>query len=140
MEILIVAAIITFVLIYNNTIDKNKFFTDNEKLLEIFREEDYSFLVAARYGESVDADKLYSKRITNAIVTFFIVLVFSLSGSGTAGIMSSQFFLNLVLSPNLSLNLLKISSATTEVVPLPQSYTTFSFLLPNIRLEVIILI
>ena len=98
MEILIVAAIITFVLIYNNTIDKNKFFTDNEKLLEIFREEDYSFLVAARYGESVDADKLYSKRITNAIITFFIVLVFSLSGSGTAGIMSSQFFLNLVLS------------------------------------------
>ena len=37
MEILIVAAIIMFVLVYNNTIDKNKFFADNEKLLEIFK-------------------------------------------------------------------------------------------------------
>lgn len=97
MEILIVAAIIMFVLIYNNTIDKNKFFADNEKLLEIFREEDYSFLVAARYGEQVDADKLYSKRITNAIITFFVVLAFSLSGS-SGGLMTSQFFLNLVLA------------------------------------------
>ena len=97
MEIIIVAAIIMFVLIYTNTIDKNKFFADNEKLLEIFREEDYTFLVAARYGETVDADKLYSKRITNAIITFFIVFVFALSGSG-ANIMSSQFFLNFVLA------------------------------------------
>ena len=64
MEILIVAAIILFVLSYNKTIDKNKFFADNEKLLELLREEDYSFLVAARYGEEADADILYSKRIS----------------------------------------------------------------------------
>ena len=98
MEILIVAAIIMFVLIYNNTIDKNKFFADNEKLLEVFREEDYTFLVAARYGEDVDADQLYSKRVTYAIITFFMVLAFSLSGSGSSGLMTSQFFLNLILS------------------------------------------
>ena len=98
MEILIVAAIILFVLVYNNTIDKNKFFADNEKLFEIFREEDYSFLVAAKYGEGVDADVLYSKRVSYAIVTFFIVFVFAISGSGSDGLMSSQFFINLVLA------------------------------------------
>ena len=80
MEILIVAAIILFVLSYNKTIDKNKFFADNEKLLELLREEDYSFLVAARYGEDVDADILYSKRISSSIIAFFIVLAFSLGG------------------------------------------------------------
>ena len=34
MEILIVGAIIMFILIYNNTIDKDKFFADNQKYLE----------------------------------------------------------------------------------------------------------
>ena len=32
MEILVVGAILMFILIYNNTIDKNKFFADNEKV------------------------------------------------------------------------------------------------------------
>ena len=39
MEVLIIGAIILFVLIYNNTIDKNKFFTDNEKYLEVLKNE-----------------------------------------------------------------------------------------------------
>ena len=67
MEILIVAAIILFVLSYNKTIDKNKFFADNEKLLELLREEDYSFLVAARYGEDADADILFTTSENGAI-------------------------------------------------------------------------
>jgi hypothetical protein len=107
MEILIVAAIIIFVLVYNNTIDKNKFFADNEKLLEMFREEDYTFLVAARYGEEADADQLYSKRVTYAIITFFMVLAFSLGGSSSGG--SSQFFLNLVLSAVIAIVIFKSS-------------------------------
>ena len=48
MEILIIGAIILFVLIYNNTIDINKFFADNEKYLEALKEKDYEFLVYAR--------------------------------------------------------------------------------------------
>jgi hypothetical protein len=31
MEVLLVGAIIIFILIYNNTIDKDKFFADNQK-------------------------------------------------------------------------------------------------------------
>ena len=44
MEILIVGAIIIFILIYNNTIDKDKFFADNQKYLEALKEDDYHSL------------------------------------------------------------------------------------------------
>ena len=75
MEIIIVGAIIMFILIYNNTIDKEKFFADNEKYLEALKEDDYEFLVYARYGDSVDVDQLYSKRVTYAFIAFLVVLV-----------------------------------------------------------------
>lgn len=61
MEIVIVGAIIIFVLIYNNTIDKDKFFADNQKYLEALKEDDYQFLVYARYGEDVDVEQLFHK-------------------------------------------------------------------------------
>ena len=98
MEILIVGAIIIFILIYNNTIDKDKFFADNQKYLEALKEEDYQFLVYAKYGEDVDVDQLYSKRVTTAFITFLIVLVFTVTGNNSAEIINSQFFLNLVLA------------------------------------------
>ena len=98
MEILIIGAIIIFVLIYNNTIDKDKFFADNQKYLEAFKEDDYQFLVYARYGEDVDVDQLYSKRITSAFIGFLVVLVLTITGNNSAEIINSQFFLNLVLS------------------------------------------
>ena len=98
MEVLLVGAIIIFILIYNNTIDKDKFFADNQKYLEFLKEEDYQFLVYARYGEDVDVDQLYSKRITSALVAFMIVLALSISGSSSAEVFNSQFFLNLILA------------------------------------------
>ncbi|MBQ6324031.1 MAG: hypothetical protein IJI22_04265 [Bacilli bacterium] len=98
MEIILVGAIIIFVLIYNNTIDKDKFFADNQKYLEALKEDDYQFLVYARYGEDVDVDQLYSKRVTMAFVAFLVVLVLSISGNGSAEIINSQFFLNLILA------------------------------------------
>ena len=79
MEIIIVGAIIIFVLIYNNTIDKDKFIADNQKYLESLKEDDYQFLVYARYGEEVDIDQLFSKRVSYAFIAFLVVLVFSIS-------------------------------------------------------------
>ena len=108
MEILIVGAIIMFILIYNNTIDKDKFFADNQKYLEMLKEDDYQFLVFARYGEDVDVDLLFSKRVTNAFITFLVVMVFLISGSNSAEIFSSQFFLNLVLAIVISVVMFKM--------------------------------
>ncbi|MBE6157422.1 MAG: hypothetical protein E7160_01355 [Firmicutes bacterium] len=68
MAVFIASAIIIFVLVYNNTIDKNKFIADNEKYFELIREDDYNFLVYAKYGEDVDVDKLFRSRVTYALV------------------------------------------------------------------------
>lgn len=87
-----------FILVYNNTIDKDKFFADNEKYLELVREEDYTFLCYAKYGEDVDADQLYMKRVTYAAIMFFIVLAFTISAADSPDIINSQFMLNLVLA------------------------------------------
>lgn len=108
MEILIVGAIIMFVLIYNNTIDKDKFFADNQKYLEALKEDDYQFLVYARYGEDVDVDQLYSKRITMAFVGFLFVLVLSISGNNSAEIINAKFFLNLVVATVVAYGVFKL--------------------------------
>ena len=107
MEILVVGAIIVFILIYNNTIDKDKFFADNQKYLEAFKEDDYQFLVYAKYGEDVDLDQLYSKRVTTAFAAFLIVLVFSISGNASVEIINSQFFDNSSPSIRFSPTLIK---------------------------------
>ena len=99
MEALIVGAIIIGILFYNGPIDKKKFMIDNEKYLQALREDDYTFLVYAKYGEDVDVDQLYMKRCTNAITIFLVVLALtSTSGSTTGSLFNPQFFLNLVLS------------------------------------------
>ena len=96
MEVIVVGAIIMFILVYNNTIDKEKFYADNEKYLELIREEDYTFLCYAKYGEDVDSDQLYMKRVTYAVVGFFIVLAFTISSSTSADIINSIAFLRIV--------------------------------------------
>ncbi|MBR3210918.1 MAG: hypothetical protein IKF71_03150 [Bacilli bacterium] len=108
MEILIVGAIIMYVLIYNNTIDKDKFFADNQKYLESLKEDDYQFLVYARYGEDVDVDQLYSKRITMAFVGFLFVLVLSISRNNSVEIINAQFFLNLVVAGVVAFGIFKL--------------------------------
>ena len=68
MEILIFGFIMIFLLVYTNVIDKKKFIADNEKYFNMLREEDYTFLVYAKYGDDVDVDILYRRRITYAIL------------------------------------------------------------------------
>lgn len=97
-----------FILIYNNTIDKDKFFADNQKYLEAFKEDDYQFLVYARYGEDVDIDQLYSKRVTYAFITFLIILALTITSSNSAEIINSQFFLNLVLASVVAVVIFKM--------------------------------
>lgn len=108
MEALIVGAIIIGIFIYNGTIDKKKFMIDNEKYLQAFREEDYTFLVFAKYGEEVDVDQLYMKRCTYAIVAFLVILAITATGGSSESLFSSQFFLNLVLSVVVGVVMFKI--------------------------------
>ena len=82
MEIIIVIAIIVFVLFYNKTIDGKKFITDNEKFFQILRENDYDFLVYSKYGDDVDVDELFKKRVQNAFligIVFFMLFLSNLT-------------------------------------------------------------
>lgn len=79
MEIIIVCAILIYILFYNKTVDGKKFMADNEKYFEALREEDYNFLVYAKYGEEAEPDTLYKKRITTALIVGFIFLIIFLS-------------------------------------------------------------
>ncbi len=73
MEVIICGAIIFGVLLYNNTINGKKFIQDNQDVLYMLKESDYDFLVAARYGEKVDPNILFNKRLK---MGFLVTVVF----------------------------------------------------------------
>ena len=82
MEIFIIGAIIIFILLYNQTISSKKFIQDNQILFSKLKEEDWDFLVAAKYGEKADPNALFEKRIKMAgiaIVVFLFIFLANLS-------------------------------------------------------------
>lgn len=74
MEVIICGALILGVLLYNNTINAKKFFNDNQDIFHLLKESDYDFLVAAKYGESVDPNVLFNKRLKMGFLTIVIFL------------------------------------------------------------------
>lgn len=76
MEIVIVCGILIFILFYNKTVDGKKFLRDNEKYFELLKEEDFEFLVYAKYGEDADPDVIYRSRIKTGLITAFLALIF----------------------------------------------------------------
>ncbi len=77
MEILLVGVILLYILQKNKKIDTGKFIKDNGNWIKRFKESDYDFLVRSKYGEDVDPDALFEKRIQNAfIVTVVVIFIF----------------------------------------------------------------
>ena len=78
-EIVIIAAIVFFVMNYTGRINTNKFLADNSDYFKKLKEDDWDFLVKAKYGEGVNPDIVFNKRIKNAgiILVFFLVLFIS---------------------------------------------------------------
>lgn len=74
MEIFLVGALILFVLFYNKTIDKDKFIQDNKRYFNFLREDDYDFLVFAKYGEEVDPNVLFQKRLLYGFISIALFL------------------------------------------------------------------
>ena len=78
-EIFIFGILILTVFIVNGQIDTNKFIKDNKKTFNLLKEDDYEFLVAAKYGDSADAEKLFEARIRNGLVTLLILIILFIS-------------------------------------------------------------
>ena len=68
-EILIIGILVFTILTVNGYVKPNKFIYDNQDLFMKLKETDYDFLVKAKYGDGVDADVLYQKRIKTGMIT-----------------------------------------------------------------------
>ncbi|MBQ7104808.1 MAG: hypothetical protein IJN90_03025 [Bacilli bacterium] len=87
MVILIIAGLVVFVLVYTKTVDGNQFLQENDMYVQMLKEKDWDFYVSAKYGDRVNADELFNKRIRD---TFWISAIIIL-------IMMTNFsFINLV--------------------------------------------
>ena len=74
MEFIIVGALLIFVLIYTKRFSPNKFIEDNDYLIKLLKEDDYEFLLHAKYGDDIDVDKLFQKRINLALIVIALAL------------------------------------------------------------------
>lgn len=74
LEIIGLGGIFLLTLNYTKVIDIKKCINDNVKYFTRFKEEDYNFLVRAKYGEGVDPDYLFGRRIGNGILVAFVIL------------------------------------------------------------------
>ena len=73
-EVLLLGVIIFAVLTANGYIKPNKFIQDNQDIFLKLKEEDYAFLVKAKYGDGLDPDVLFNKRIRNGLIVMVLVL------------------------------------------------------------------
>ena len=78
-EIVIVGAIVLFVMNYTGRINTNKFLTDNSDYFRKLKEDDWDFLVKAKYGEGVNPDIVFTKRIKNAGIVLVVLLFLFIS-------------------------------------------------------------
>lgn len=76
-EIAIIAAIIFVVMFASGQISLNQLISDNEAIFRKLKEEDWDFYVKAKYGNLVNPDILFNKRVRNGVITvFLLVMVF----------------------------------------------------------------
>lgn len=72
-EIAIIAIIIFYIMSKSGKISISKLVADNEIYLRKLKESDYDFYVRAKYGDSVNADILFNKRIQNTLIVMLVV-------------------------------------------------------------------
>lgn len=73
-EIIALGALFLIVLNYTKVIDVKKCINDNVIYFRRFKESDYDFLVRAKYGDGVDPDYLFGKRISNGFIVAIVVM------------------------------------------------------------------
>lgn len=78
-EIFILGVIIFFLLNYTGKISANRFVADNEVYFQKLKESDWEFYVKAKYGDSVNPDFLFNKRVRNGLITIVAVIFFFIS-------------------------------------------------------------
>ena len=78
-EIIILALIIFFVMTYNGQLSFKQFVNDNFMLFTRLKEDDWDFYCRAKYGDSVNPDTIFIKRIQNGLLVIVVMLFFFIS-------------------------------------------------------------
>ncbi len=78
-EILTIGIVAFVVLTVNGYIKPNKFIQDNQDIFMKLKEDDYDFLVRAKYGDGLDSDVLFQKRIKNALIVIVLLIFIMIS-------------------------------------------------------------
>ncbi len=73
-EIILIGIIVIFLMTYTGRINTNRFLADNEVYLKKLKEDDWDFYVRAKYGDNVNPDVLFNRRIRNAVIVAALVL------------------------------------------------------------------
>ncbi len=92
MEIVIIGVILLLLFNYIGAISFNKFVQDNKTVFSKLKEDDYDFLLSAKYGDRVDVNAKYQKRVKSAIIVMLIGLVVAITS-----ISSLNFAIKLVI-------------------------------------------
>ena len=105
MEIFLVIMIIVGTLSYNKTIDFKRFLIDNDNIFKLLKEDNYEFLVYSKYGDRVDIDLLFQKRISNAVIVAIVFMVLFLNSfSVLNAVLVIVIFYGMYKLPYLQLN------------------------------------
>lgn len=89
MEILLIGIIVIFVMHRSKIIDGGKFIKDNEQYFKSLKEDDYDFLLQAKYGEGVDVEQLFSLRVRNGVIVIAVLIFMFLTQLSFLNIMAA---------------------------------------------------
>lgn len=78
-EMALVGVLFVIIFLVQGKIDGNQFIKDNEKAFKLLKEDDYDFLVAAKYGDEVDPNILFEKRVKNGLLVLILLVVIFIS-------------------------------------------------------------
>ena len=80
-EIIIVGVILLLLFAYIGAFDFNKFVEDNKLLFGKLKESNYDFYLRSQYGDNVDINARYQKRVKSAIIAFIGGLIVLMTSS-----------------------------------------------------------
>ena len=96
MYFVIIGVIIFVVLEVNKKIDTGKFIKDTAPYFSFLKEDDYEFLLEVKYGDQLDAKKLFNRRIRDAILVIVVIIVMFIPTTE-----SSKIYIFIILSLTL---------------------------------------
>jgi len=88
MVVALIGLIIVFMAIYNNKLDTKTLFNEVDPYFKLLKESDYEFYLYARYGENVDVEAHFRKRIKEALYTMVVVFI---------GVIANLSVINIIL-------------------------------------------